>query len=174
MKYFKLSIILLLLAFSSCKKDPNKGLTPETQTGANTLSCKINGKLFTPKQSLFGPVPLTGRIEKKISTERRILFIEAIYNDITASRININIDNFYGTGRYNLDYPNINGYTEYVYEYNQPNKIIYSSKSTNIGYVNITKASDNIVSGTFEFTLSELNNTSNTISVTSGRFDIPL
>ncbi len=174
MKYLKFSAILLLFSFSFCKKDPNQGLTAETQTGANTFSCKINSKLFTPKQSLFGPMPLIGRIDKKILDGARILVIEAINNDLTASKIEINIDNFNSTGRYDLDYANNNRYAEYVYEYNMPSKTIYSSKSTNIGYVNITKSSDKIISGTFEFTLSDLNNVSNTSSVTSGRFDIPL
>lgn len=56
-------LLLLVVMGVSCKKDNNNGLTPETQTGANTFSCKINGEIFVPKASLFGGTPLFGQID---------------------------------------------------------------------------------------------------------------
>jgi hypothetical protein len=38
-------LLLPIVLAASCKKD---GLTKETQTGANTFSCKVNGKVYTP------------------------------------------------------------------------------------------------------------------------------
>jgi len=45
-------LLSLLLLLVSCKKekekDPLSQLPPETQTGANTFGCLVNGKVFTP------------------------------------------------------------------------------------------------------------------------------
>ncbi|MCC6289338.1 MAG: hypothetical protein IT249_15775 [Chitinophagaceae bacterium] len=38
----------LLLLSSRCKKDRFE-LPPETTTGANTFGCKVNGKVFVPR-----------------------------------------------------------------------------------------------------------------------------
>lgn len=50
-------IIILLISFATlfffqCRK--NNQLPPETQTGANTFGCLVNGKVFKPKGSPFG------------------------------------------------------------------------------------------------------------------------
>lgn len=63
----KTSITKLLFLFISlhlilsCKKD---GLTKATQKGANTFSCKINGKAFQPcrDEGLFGSPSLWGGV----------------------------------------------------------------------------------------------------------------
>jgi hypothetical protein len=49
-------IITILVAyafFAACEKE-KPHLPPETQTGANTFGCYINGKLFVPKNTIFG------------------------------------------------------------------------------------------------------------------------
>ena len=52
-------LALLLFTFSQCKKlknNPVDELPPETQTGANTFGCLVDGKAFTPGgSSLSGP-----------------------------------------------------------------------------------------------------------------------
>ena len=52
-------LISVLLSASHCKKDktPEDQLPPETQTGAGTFGCLVNGNVFIPKGSPFsGPI----------------------------------------------------------------------------------------------------------------------
>jgi hypothetical protein len=53
------SLIIVCLSASKCKKDkppvdPVSQLPPETQTGANTFGCLVDGKVFLPKGAPFG------------------------------------------------------------------------------------------------------------------------
>jgi hypothetical protein len=43
----------MLLCIAACKKDNNATLPPETQTGAGTFGCKINGKVWVPRGADF-------------------------------------------------------------------------------------------------------------------------
>ena len=50
-------LIFIILSASRCKKDqvnPIDQLPPETQTGANTFGCLVDGKVFLPKGDPFG------------------------------------------------------------------------------------------------------------------------
>ena len=51
MKKSLLIFLVPLLLASSCKKnkDSTDQLPPETTTGAMTFGCKVNGKVFVPK-----------------------------------------------------------------------------------------------------------------------------
>jgi len=55
-QYFLLFTCLfsLLLSASRCKKD-HFHLPPETTTGANTFGCKVNGKVFVPRDGRGRP-----------------------------------------------------------------------------------------------------------------------
>jgi hypothetical protein len=60
MKQFLLLFIFFVLLGSSCRKNkpnnPLEELPPETQTGANTFGCLVNGQVFKPGGSgLSGP-----------------------------------------------------------------------------------------------------------------------
>lgn len=51
-------ILLTTFALSCCDKDDDKSssqLPPETQTGANTVGCLVNGKVFLPKKEGINP-----------------------------------------------------------------------------------------------------------------------
>lgn len=55
------SLLFVCLTASKCKKDkppvnPVSQLPPETQTGANTFGCLIDGKVFVPKGGGLSPV----------------------------------------------------------------------------------------------------------------------
>jgi hypothetical protein len=58
MKQFLLFFLCSLLIGSSCRKhkqaNPVDQLPPETQTGANTFACLVDGKVFKPKGDPFG------------------------------------------------------------------------------------------------------------------------
>ena len=47
----QLQILAVLLLFIGCSSDsnPEEGLPKETQTGANTFGCLIDGKLLVPR-----------------------------------------------------------------------------------------------------------------------------
>jgi hypothetical protein len=49
--------IILLFSFSQCKKNKNEEpqLPPETATGAMTFGCKVNGKVFVPRDGRGKP-----------------------------------------------------------------------------------------------------------------------
>ena len=57
--YFHAVLLLFIFStFEGCKKHTNSGnpidqLPPETQTGANTFGCLINGEVFLPKGRLL-------------------------------------------------------------------------------------------------------------------------
>lgn len=55
-----LSLFFIALTASDCKKhklgNPVDQLPPETQTGANTFGCLVNGKVFLPKGPSLSPI----------------------------------------------------------------------------------------------------------------------
>jgi len=58
--FISLASLLFFLSANSCKKhkdvDPLSQLPPETQTGANTFGCVVNGKAFLPKGPSISPI----------------------------------------------------------------------------------------------------------------------
>lgn len=155
--------LIVTITTNACKKDKNEGLTPETQTGANTFSCKINGQIFVPKQDLFGPTSLYSQIDTFNGSNT--LNISASNPSTYIENMHFNIYNFKGIGEYNIDIIN----SIYIDCYlNIPSPNLEKSQS---GIIRITKYEGKIVSGTFEFNLKH--GTEN-IAVTSGRFDLTL
>ena len=61
MKYNKITLATLLITiiftFNQCKKnkDDEPQLPPETTTGAMTFGCKVNGKVFVPRDGRWRP-----------------------------------------------------------------------------------------------------------------------
>ena len=53
-----LLLFTVLMALNACSKDDDHAsLPPETQTGANTVGCLVNGKVYLPsKRGLNSPV----------------------------------------------------------------------------------------------------------------------
>ena len=173
MKPLKLLYIPLLLLFiqSSCKKEH---LTKETQSGANTFSCKINGKVFIPCE-FFGNKPIN--VGYNINFTKVDLTAECILQD-PIKYVSIELNNFHGVGEYILsDSNNIYDYEE-VYSSNAyPGALTgktYTSNLTRNGKVIITKDDriNFILSGTFEFTAANTHNISDNVTVSSGRFDV--
>ena len=53
-----LLLIVIGLTLSCCNNDDDNGgdtLPPETQTGANTVGCLVNGEVFLPKAEGINP-----------------------------------------------------------------------------------------------------------------------
>lgn len=150
----------------SCKKD---GLTKETQTGSNTFSCKIDGKIFVPCDGGFfssGP-----SLYAHYSSNYTILRIGAnCTKDEPYKYMFIELNNFHGVGEYLLS--DINNTCTYIESY--PTNKDYTTTLTKNGKVIITKDDRNnsILSGTFEFTATDKSNNLDLITISSGRFDI--
>ncbi|RQO79471.1 hypothetical protein DBR40_03720 [Pedobacter sp. KBW01] len=151
-----ISILLLVLTLTSCKKHSSitkdEELPAETQVGANTFGCLIDGKVYTP-DGVIGLPALTASIQSDILSlySRR---------KSTNEGVGLPVRNMVATGEYPITsettysgfdaaYPAIEG------------KII------------ITKYDKvkNIISGRFYFTGKNAS-TGKLISVTNGRFDI--
>lgn len=156
---------IIILMAPSCKKEH---LTKETQTGANTFSCKINGNVFTPcKGGLFSGPPLWGGYSNNFKT---VVIAGECTLEYPFKYVVIDLENFHGVGEYLLS--DINNSCTYL-ESNPTDKY-YKSSLTQNGKVVITKDDrvNFIVSGTFEFTAANTSNSSDIVTVLSGRFDI--
>ncbi|WP_461485395.1 Riean_0653 family protein, partial [Pedobacter sp.] len=103
MKTLKISLLLLTFFLAACKKEK---LTKETQIGANTFSCLINGKLFVPKQALFSGEPLYGIYNPTNKT----LCIGAPSSSADNTDVQIDINDYNGVGVYPLSSNNSVGY----------------------------------------------------------------
>jgi DNA-binding beta-propeller fold protein YncE len=173
----KLQIMICLfsnLLFFGCDKGPD--LTPITQEGKNTFSCKVNGKVWVPDAtgSIFVTVkPINGGFYKnalngtrnieirayKANQESIVLFLRTI--DLGRHQLNqktlLSGESFY---------PENYGY----YFTNAKGGFVTSNQNT--GWINISKAdtATGIIAGTFEFVANNLNG--ETISIADGRFDI--
>jgi hypothetical protein len=154
----KIKIILLLLSIGlssmQCIKkyeEPKPTLPAETQTGANTFGCLVNGEVWLPKSKSF----ISG-----ISTtiQVNILNIGAMRGN---ESIGIKIRDLDQKGDYNLPSNTSTGYTKNEIEF-IPTK----------GIITITKydKSNQIISGRFWFNAE--NSNGEIIHVTDGRFDL--
>ncbi|MCC6286545.1 MAG: hypothetical protein IT249_01540 [Chitinophagaceae bacterium] len=173
MKYTPLLLLFFSLIVISCKKDK---LTKETQKGANTFSCLIDGQIFKPAKSeglLFNNDPvLYGGLS--ISDGYYSAAIYAAYKaSYPRKYIVLTLDHFKGVGEYLLsDFDNIASYKELITRI--PFETNYSSLYTSNGKITITKddRANAILSGTFEFTATSPDDPGRIITVTSGRFDL--
>ncbi len=176
MKIMHILTLSLILLVSSCNNDdaatenPADALPPATQTGEQTFGCLIDGKPFFPGR--FGGDRPSAFYQ----------FVRGAYTlGISASRDEGGGANFVSIGLEALD---IQGLEENTYQLRSEQSgnfsgryllgggiILRSFTSDEIpGKLTITNFTDEIVSGTFEFTV--LDNDGNEIQITNGRFDL--
>ena len=186
-------ILSFFLLLSGCSKDNNPTdplakLPPETQTGANTFGCIINGQVFYPRDgtsSLFNP----GGKGLKIwgapggNREYNEFEIRNLQDGKPCSRMIIHLQSLHQNqiGDYIWKTSNfqnsIDGLMQnYVFARifdSTSNSWKFYGSYENSGKVTITKyANDNtIISGTFSGKLRLFNGTDE-IEIQSGRFDI--
>ncbi len=154
----------VLLIILGCNKD---GLTKATQKGANTFSCKVNGKVFKPIYvgGLFNSSPV-------LSSRNNAQYDFSVSADNQETSESIALENPYiqKTGIYKLyaDYPNRGVYSGSIIDPGW-----YVTDSIYVGELTITRCDNlnHIYSGTFFFTAKDPN-TGRTINVTDGRFDV--
>ena len=183
-----LSLAVALLAASCKKDDPEAGLPPATQVGANTGGCLINGERFVATgwdsgSVLSNPVPsLDGgfafdslywlQMAGKQGENR-------IYVSIFLKRVGRTPPK---TGTYSLDantqyYPQggaafvLNHATYRISGTSGGETYVTSSQHTGLVNLNYADYSKGISAGTFEFTAASTFDPGKTITITSGRFD---
>ena len=164
----KLLFFVVLLTTLSCNKD---GLTKATHKGANTFSCKVNGKIFKPISvgGLFNDNPV-------LSIRNNAEYDFGIDADNQETSESIDLENPFikktGVYKFQADHPNRGIYTyNIIVNINDPG--VYTTDSTDTGELTITHCDtiNHIYSGTFYFTAKDPN-TGKAISVTDGRFDL--
>lgn len=172
------NLILILIAIfllNGCDKDGQifagkDQLPPETQTGANTVGCLVNGKVFLPhQQGINSPVNCFYQF---VSGE---YYFAMFFGDMRGTgiedvgfytnKIEIKTGQTYTLNQgYN---PDKGGGAEYYTDLN--NK--FSTNLINIGELKITRidVSKSIVSGTFWF--DAINSKGEKVEIREGRFD---
>jgi len=166
LKYWKLGFcqlaaMVLLLTFSahSCENEkPESTLPPETQTGANTFGCYVNGELLVATRG-FAPWG-TPHLRAIYHSSNKLLTISGWGKN--------------GTILMYISNPEENVKKELMrasFRYLDDSGIFYDD---NIGEIFITRFDtiNLIVSGTFAFEL--LPSDSSKIQITQGRFDVKI
>ncbi len=191
-KTFLLFFIVMLF---SCSKNepssPESKLPPETQTGANTFGCLIDGNLFLPRSGNTSQVfPLFGARLFRGYPEFNFDYYELEVQDYKS---NLGGSFFFhmhnapinGIGTYTIDESNgmldIDGF-EHNYIHctvfdNSTNSFQKYVSFPNSGTFTITRltpstGSGTIISGTFSCRLRNINNPEDEIEIIKGRFDI--
>ena len=173
-------LLLLITTFtlSCCNKDDNPFssndiLPPETQTGANTVGCLVNGKVFLPH---------AGGINPEVNCFYQFIDNEFYFNlhftdlrnggnesvVVQTNRINLEVGQTYTLNKNILNDGDFNGcggiYT--------PSASRYYTNTLKTGELKITRLdlSNSIISGTFWF--DAVNSAGETVQIRSGRFDM--
>lgn len=162
--------------FNSCNSDDDNlnRLPPETQTGANTAGCLVNGKVFLPKQEGLNPALVCnyefidgefffnlvirdnrGQGVKTVSVRTQRIDLEA------GSTYILNIDN-----TISIDFTGGGG----VYSINASD--FFYTNTIKTGELKITRLDlqSSIISGTFWF--DAVNEAGELVEVREGRFDV--
>ncbi|AMM50716.1 hypothetical protein TH61_05345 [Rufibacter sp. DG15C] len=170
-------LLLTLLATSSLGCEEEEDLPKPTQTGAGIMAARIGGKLWERSSSS----------NSLIGSGLRVLYTDGYFSiigsgdkrEIDAS-IQFQMTDVYRPGVYTLrerlpgifsdagSYGRVNDLSE------RNNARSYETTAAGTGTVTITKldTQNKIISGTFFFRAANLNNPSEFMEVTDGRFDV--
>ena len=172
-------LLSTLISASSCKKDNSPAteeqLPPETQTGANTFGCKVDGKIYTAsgKASFLGSQTVSYAFYSDTS-----LSISAT-NSNTKFYLSIAVKYNGSVGlHFTTSYPNEGLFIDNSNGTIPGNYNSYSTDSLLKGRINIKYFNGNIsplqvgsiVAGVFEMEAKNANG--KVIKITEGRFDI--
>ena len=164
MKTMKYAMIVLLMSLTiACNKsDDDGGEDPQVTTG--TFKAQVDGGSFEG---------IEGTVVAQLNSGTM-----AISGGTNASEnLQMIVMGFDGTGTYPLNFTNIGTYS-YLPDPNNPDPntvVVYTTVGDamgNNGEVKVSSYDGNIIKGTFTFTGFNLDNMSDTVSVTSGQFEI--
>ena len=170
---FAAASVMTVFTFSQCKKKTEEPqLPPETTTGAMTFGCKVNGKVFVPRDGRGKP----GLYVQYVNLGAGVG--GGWYLNIPATNwipnppegVNIGTDSLIIAegGTYQF-FKKKYGVASAFYQ----NGNLYNTTDNNSGELKIKKfdSVNRIISGTFFFTGTD-NSNGQTVSITEGRFDI--
>ncbi|AFL81298.1 hypothetical protein Aeqsu_1819 [Aequorivita sublithincola DSM 14238] len=169
MKTFNKTILVLMavlaISLTSCSSDDDGGEDPSGGTG--TFSAKVDETTFT---SLEGTV--AGQLTSSGPT--KVLAISA--GTSKSENLQMIVTTFDGVGTYDLNFTNIGTYSFLPDPSNpDPNTVVIYSTANgqpSNGQLKVSSYEGNVVKGTFSFTAYNLNNTSQSVSVTEGEYNI--
>lgn len=161
------ALVCVALVFTGCKKDDDGGMGGAAAEG--NLTATVNGNSF---QSLEG----TTAAQETNSGGVRVIAVSA--GTIDSENLQMIVQNFDGVGTYSLNLINIGTYSYLPDPSNpDPNTVVIYSTATgsgNVGEINISSYSATNVEGTFSFTGYNINDPSDTTTVTNGAFNMAL
>jgi hypothetical protein len=176
---FVLLVPLLLLAIACCKTPepvPEPDLPPETQTGAGTIGCYINGKPWVPKP--FLAIGVNPFLEVKYGgANPGLLYLgaETLENNVSgASSLSIFVRPWAKKGDNEIWYTakspsTFTSYGGLIYPRGCGVFRIDTLKTKRLIITKLDTVGVGIISGTFEFTA--FNTCGDTLHFTKGRFD---
>lgn len=163
----------------------NPQLPPITQTGANTFGCKINGVVMVPRNSIGYVPPGSNHYPITVAggTNNEYMYIQASDRRETNRGAvfiylqNFSGNNYFSTGEYQIfdgispSFLNDN-YNNYIYVSAYKNGISNNYKSmAGTGKIILTRNDNAILSGTFYCKVKNVNDPSDIIDISEGRFD---
>lgn len=194
--YLKMIVTIISLhMFLSCSNNPggtlieapNLVLPPETQTGANTFGCLINGKLLVPRDGT-GTIGSSDKGARfwggyPLETDYYEIDVRDYKSDKQARLLlHVHAAHFNGVGNYIVDNSNgsrgIDGlshnYLHCMIFNNATNSYQFYRSFNNSGNVTITRYdfANRIISGVFSCKVRNSTNQNDEIEITQGRFDI--
>ena len=186
MKYFILIVLSLVFFGSSCKKNKNSNpinqLPPETQTGANTFGCLVNGEVFKPGGASLTGGSLSCNFQYLGAGPNggyffRLAAISRNNNSGESKSIGLFTDSLKILQGVEYIYiaPRIKGTAYALYGYTKNNPLTiddYETNSLNTGKLQIKKLDtvNQIISGIFSF--DGANSIGQKVKVREGRFDV--
>jgi hypothetical protein len=170
MKTFNKTILVLMavlaVSLTSCKKDDDGGDDPQGGTG--TFSAKVDGNGFTGMQ---------GTVVAQLTNSGSTQVLAVSGGTAQSENLQMIIQNFDGEGTYDLNFMNLGTYS-YLPDPGNPDPntvVIYTTLGTgqgNNGTLSVSSFDGNTIKGTFKFTGFNLDNSSDTVDVTEGQFNI--
>lgn len=170
-----ITICLPLLFLMSCKKEVTE-LPPATQTGANTFGAKVNGNFWIPQG--FGPAPASNLLEAIRLGPNFYIRARNFASSPNETEFEIFIKDLTGPGTYSLNTTMAARSTAASYGFYVKRNFSpiseWLTSATYSGSVTITfmDTTNNILSGTFQFTAEDVFGTGTPITVSEGRFDV--
>lgn len=168
MKNFKRILVLLMIGLTvvACKKDDDGGDDPAG--GSGSFSAKVDGANY---------VSLDGTVAAQVqqSGPNEILAVSA--GTANSENLQFILQGFDGVGTYELNFISIGTYSILPDTSDPSSVIIYTTVTPDAsaaGEVNISSYDGDTVKGTFNFTGYRNDDTTQTVSVTEGEFNVAL
>jgi hypothetical protein len=167
--------VMTIFTFSQCKKNKAEEpqLPPETQTGAMTFGCKVNGQIFLPKDGNGRPGLYVQYVNLGNVPDGGWHLNIPAYNYSSNKGVSIETDSLLLVEGMTYQFKTTIGTANAFYLENIPNGVNVYPKLDNDAGSLIIKRHDpiqRILSGSFSFIGTDGNGVK--INITEGRFDI--